>query len=161
MALNADAEARIRNNLEALRDGKRVKPVSVGTLTAAQLAVINNYREKKHQLPPIEADVVFFGSHIYERRIATDGYSIDDVIDQIQSAFRDTSRVINGTMTALRNPTNRADRYGNSVRDEVVLECSRKYPKAELYSVVPRGDNTKPVDKKEAATKVTAPTAKT
>lgn len=71
-----------------------------------------------------------------------------------------TSAVINGKMTALKNSTKRADRYGNSVRDEVVLECSRKYPKAELYSVVPRGDKIKPKDKKEAATKVTAPTTK-
>lgn len=160
MPLHADAEALIRKNLEALRDGKRVKPVSVGTLTADQLATINKYRTKKQQLPPIEADVLFFGSHIYERRVETDEYSIDDVIDQIQSAFRDTSAVINGKMTALKNSTKRADRYGNSVSDEVVLECSRKYPKAELFSVVPRGDKIKPKDKKEAATKVTAPTTK-
>jgi hypothetical protein len=47
-------------------------------------------------------------------------------------------------MSAIKNPTERADRYGNQVRDEAVFECSTKHPRAELFSVVARGDKIKP-----------------
>ena len=39
------------------------------------------------------ADVVFIGSHIYESRIVRDGYSIEDVLDQIASAMDSTAVV--------------------------------------------------------------------
>jgi hypothetical protein len=133
----------IRANLEALGRGEKVKLVVIGVLTDAQLATINRYRNR-HKLPPISGEVVFIGSHIHKRRILEDGYSIEDVLDQIASAFDRNSTAINGKMSAIKNPTERADRYGNQVRDEAIFECSTKHPRAELFSVVARGDKIKP-----------------
>jgi hypothetical protein len=70
------------------------------------------------------AEIVFIGSHVYRSRIERDGYSIDDVIDQITGAMDAAAVVLQTpTMTAMENPACRADRYGNSVRDRVVFEC--------------------------------------
>jgi hypothetical protein len=143
MPLFENALGAIRANLEALDRKEKVKLVSIGTLTDSQLAAINRYRNN-HGLPPISGEIVFIGSHIYKRRILEDGYSIEDVLDQILSAFDPNSTVINGKMSAIKNPTERADRYGNQVRDEAVFECSTKHPRAELFSVVARGDKIKP-----------------
>jgi hypothetical protein len=150
MPLFENAIEAIRKNLEELSQKKRPVLVSIGTLTDAQLTVINRSRNKRG-LPPIYNEIVFIGSHIYKSRILKDGYSIEDVLDQIVSAFDPTSTVINGTMSAIKNPEKRADRYGNQVRDEAVFECSTKYPRPELFSVVPRGDSRKPPNTKEAA----------
>jgi hypothetical protein len=150
MPLSPDAPALMRKNLETFRDGKKAPLISVGTLTPEQLACINKYR-KKQGFPLMAAELVFFGSHVYKRRIAEDGYSIDEVLVQIESATKAEATVINGQkMTGLRNPNKRADLHGNQVRDEVVLECSARYPRAEIFSVVPRGDKKKP-DKTEKA----------
>jgi hypothetical protein len=143
MPLFENALDAIRANLEALDRKEKVKLVSIGTLTDSQFTTINRYRIE-HGLPEISNEVVFIGSHIHKSRIVKDGYSIEDVLDQIVSAFEPNSTVINGKMTAIKNPTNRADRYGNQVRDEAVFECSSKHPRAELFSVVPRGDKIKP-----------------
>jgi hypothetical protein len=143
MPLFENALDTIRANLEALDRKERVRLVSIGTLTDSQLAAINGYRDN-HGLPPISGEIVFIGSHIHKRRIVEDGYTIEDVLDQIISAFDPNSTVINGKMSAIKNPTERADRYGNQVRDEVVFECSTKHPRAELFSVVARGDKIKP-----------------
>jgi hypothetical protein len=48
------------------------------------------------------------------------------------------------SITAIENPALRADRYGNSVRDRVIFECSARYPGPELFSAVPKGDGIKP-----------------
>src|ERR1700691_5500706 len=112
MPLFENALDAIRANLEALNRRERVKLISIGTLTDSQLAAINQYRIKQG-LPPISGEIVFLGSHIHKRRIREDGYSVDDVLDQIQSAFDPNSTVINGKMSAIKNPTERADRYGN------------------------------------------------
>ncbi len=130
--------------------------VSVGSFTPAQLAAINDYRNK-HELPPISGEIFFVGRHLYESRILQDGYTIEDVLDQIVSAF-DSGSVAVGSqkLTAIRNPEKRADRYGNHVRDEVAFECWKHNPKAQLYSVIPRGDDNKPSKMKEAASLVAA-----
>lgn len=47
-------------------------------------------------------------------------------------------------MTALERATHRADGYGNMVRDRAVLELTQRKPRAELYSVIPKGDTNKP-----------------
>lgn len=143
MPLLENALDAIRANLEALGRGEKVKLAIVGMLTDSQLATINRYRNRRG-LPPISGEIVFIGSHIHKRRILEDGYSIEDVLDQIVSAFDPSSTVINGKMSAIKNPTERADRYGNQVRDEAVFECSTKHPRAELFSVVARGDKIKP-----------------
>jgi hypothetical protein len=143
MPLFENATDAIRANLEALDRKEKVRLISIGTLTDSQFTAINQYRIKQG-LPAISNEVVFIGSHIHKSRIVKDGYSIEDVIDQILSAFDPSSTVITGKMSAIKNPTSRADRYGNQVRDEAVFECSTKYPRAELFSVVARGDKIKP-----------------
>jgi hypothetical protein len=133
----------MRAHLEQLEAGKKASLEAIGTLTEDQLEAINQYRTK-HGLPVMTREVVFIGSHIYHSRIEKDGYTIQDVIEQIVSAFDVTSTVITGKMTAIKNPKKRADRYGNEVRDEAVFECTQRYPRPELFSVVPRGDTKKP-----------------
>jgi hypothetical protein len=91
------------------------------------------------------AEVVFLGGHIYESRVVRDGYTIDDVIVQIESGMDSGSVVLKApSMTAMENPSPRADRYGNTVRDRIVFECTARHPRPELYSVVPKGDALKP-----------------
>jgi hypothetical protein len=138
------ALALIRADLEELQKGNRVRLVAIGTLTDVQLGAINQER-KTHAYPPLVAEVVFIGRHIYESRVVRDGYAIDDAIDQIASGMESVAVVLKTpTMTAMENPAPRADRYGNSVRDRIVFECSARYPRPELYSVVPKGDRIKP-----------------
>jgi hypothetical protein len=139
MPLSDDAPALIRANLEQLQTGNRVRLVVIGTITDAQLEAINDER-RTHGHPPIVAEVVFLGRHVHQSRIERDGYSIDDVIDQIASAMEAAAVVLQtATMTAMEAGASPADRYGNLVRDRVIFECSARHPKPELFSVVPRG----------------------
>ncbi len=144
MPLIANARDNARLNLEQIRDGKKIKAVTIGELTAKQLEDINANRLIEG-LPPIIAEVVFVGGHVYKSRISRDGYTIEDVLDQICGAMEDTSVVIKSLkMTEMENPTPRLDRYGNTVRDRAVFECSARHPRPELFSVIPKGDKIKP-----------------
>jgi hypothetical protein len=94
------------------------------------------------------AEVLFFGWHIYKSRIIRDGYRVADVIDQIESAMNSDSVVLDlEHMTAIENPTARADAYGNMVKDRAIFECTAHHPRPELFSVVPKGDTIKPRQK--------------
>ena len=86
MPLSQEAPALIRANLEQLRDGRRARLVTIGNLTAAQLDEINVGRSARGYTA-IVAEVVFIGRHVYESRIVRDGYSVDDIVDQIESAM--------------------------------------------------------------------------
>jgi hypothetical protein len=144
MPLRAEAAALIRANLEQIEAGHKAPLVEIGALTQEQLADINKHRAAQG-LAPVIAEVVFIGKHIYQSRIAKDGYTIEDVIDQISNAMHSDSLVLDtGKMTAMENPDPRADRYGNKVRDRVVFECTARHPRPELFSVIPRGDLIKP-----------------
>ena len=144
MPLYAGAPALIRANLEAIQRGEKATLVAVGSLTDAQLESINEARDECGY-PPMKAEIVLLGQHIYDSRVLRDSYTIEDVIDQIASGVDDNAIFIKTPhMTALENPIQRADRYGNSVRDRIVLECSARYPRPELYSVIPKGDFNKP-----------------
>jgi hypothetical protein len=44
----------------------------------------------------------------------------------------------------MQNPNARDDGYGNQVFDRAVFEMTAKKPRAELYSVIPKGDKLKP-----------------
>jgi hypothetical protein len=133
MPLSDKATALIRANLEKLQQGNRVRLVVIGRLTAAQLQAINDQRGTRGY-PPMIAEIVFIGSHVYRHRIERDGYSIDDVMDQITSAMDAAAVVLKTpTMTTMENPAWRADRYGNSLRDGVVFECSARHPRPELF----------------------------
>jgi hypothetical protein len=142
MPLSEEAPALIRANLEQLQTGNRVRLVVIGTLNT-QLDAINDER-RAHGYPPIVAEVVFIGRHVYESRILRDGYTIGDVIDQIASSMKAAAVVIqSSTMTVMENPVSRVDRCGNAVRDRVVFECSARHPRPERYSVMPKGDRIK------------------
>lgn len=144
MPLFAGARSLIRTNLETVQRGDRVQLVVIGNLTDAQLEAIN-LRRCAGGFPPIRAEVVFLGQHIFNSRARGDGYTIEDIVDQIESGMSDASRLVRlRGMTALENSAPRADRYGNLVRDRIVLECSAKYPRPELFSVIPKGDAIKP-----------------
>jgi len=107
----------------------------------------------------MNAEVVFIGKHIYQSRVAKDGYAIEDVIDQISNAMHSESVVLDTSkMTAMENPNLRADRYGNMVKDRAVFECTVRHPRPELFSVVPRGDLIKPQKKKGHSACGMAPT---
>ena len=89
---------------------------------------------------------MFLGSYICNSRIVGDGYTIDDVIEQIASgmdaAAVDSKRT---RMAFMDNPVPWVDRYGNkAIRDRVVFECSGRYPRPALYPVMPKGDTIKP-----------------
>lgn len=142
MPLYANAIGLIRENLEQLAAGRRVRAVAIGTLTDAQLSDINQSRTmRRNPLPPISAEVLFIGQHIYNSRILRDGYCIDDLIDQIVSAMDELSSFIpTSKMAAIQNQVGRKDRFGRFVRDKAIFECSARHPRPELFSVEPKGD---------------------
>jgi hypothetical protein len=149
MPLYANGRALIRRNLEALQAGQRVPRVIVGRLTKAQIEAVNA-QQAAENLPLSIDEVVFVGRHIHRRRILGDGYMIDDVIEQIESALDESSEVIaNEYMTAIKNPVARKDRLGNFVHDEAILECSRYRPNPDIFSVVPKGDKIRPQKQKD------------
>jgi len=90
LPLSEEAPALIRANPEELQNGNRVRLVVIGTLTDAQLEAINQDRHA-HGYPPIVAEVVFVGRHIYESRIVRDSYTVDDALDQIANGMRSDS----------------------------------------------------------------------
>jgi len=145
--LYPDAKVRMRENLLAIQAGRKVHCVPIGTLTEAQLAVINA-RRIEDDLLPIVAEVLFVGPHIYKRRILKDGYEIEDVVEEAESALSEGSEVIiTSYMTGLQNPVIRKDRLGNYVNDRAILECTKYRPNPELFSVQPKGDWIKPARK--------------
>jgi hypothetical protein len=142
--LYPNAKDLIRKNLEALGAGQRVPRVAVGMVTKAQIEAVNAQQTAEELALSIN-EVVFVGRHIHKRRILEEGYTVDDVIDQIESAMDEGSEVIaNEYMTAIKNPVARADRLGNLVHDEAILECSRYRPNPDIFSVIPKGDKIKP-----------------
>ena len=144
MPLSDEGRLLVRSNLEALAAGRRVTLVVIGKLTAAQLGAINDKRVG-HGYPAIADELVFIGQHIHNSRIVKDGYTIDDVVDQLASALSGPSAALDTSpMTSLESPTKREDGYGNSVRDRAVLECSVRHPRPEVFSIIPKGDWNKP-----------------
>lgn len=144
MPLFENALQMIRNNLQELALSKRPRRIEIGELTDEQLARINEFRIA-NDFSPIIARVVFIGRHLYQSRIVEDGYTIEDVLEQIESAMRPCAIVkVSELRTALQNPTRRVDRYGNSVSDRAVLECTAFRPQPELFSVIPIGDANRP-----------------
>lgn len=151
MPLYSHAAELIRKNLEQISQGTKVKPVVIGKLTAEQLKAINAHRQNQNpDLPQIEDEVIFFGSHIFQSRCVRDGYTIEDVVDQIVSAMDPGSLLVgNLPMQAIENPVARTDRYGNLVHDRAVFECMSRHPRPELYSVMPKGDRNRPARKQK------------
>lgn len=146
MPLDDNAERLIRENLNEAAQGRKPRVVPIGTLTNAQLIEINKHRRSRNW-EDITGEIVFCGKHVYESRVVRDGYSIDDVVIQITNAMSKSSRVrVSPKMTVIENPVKRNDQCGNRVTDQAVLECTSKFPRAELFSVIPSGDTNKPIN---------------
>ena len=145
MPLFKNAEYLIRANLQQLASNNRVRSVEIGRFTADQFEAINRQKEAQ-ELPLLEdPGIVFIGSHAYRSRVIRDGSTIDDMVLQIEAALAATSIWKNATrMTALRSTIGRDDGYGNEVFDEAIFELTARKPKAELYSIIPKGDRNKP-----------------
>ncbi|MGW8389809.1 hypothetical protein [Pseudoduganella sp. HUAS MS19] len=140
MPLSPNALDLVRANLELLKEGERPRVISVGFLTAQQHAEINALREKEGKPPLEDPEILFLGRHFYESR-SRDGYTIDDMLQMVSGALAEHSiAVAHPKMTGLLNETRRNDAYGGSVQDLAVLELYAKRPKAELFSVIPKGD---------------------
>jgi hypothetical protein len=142
MPLYQNALTLIRENLEAIERGGKVKPVAIGTLTPEQLAAINASRAVlRFPQPPVIAEILFLGRHLYNSRIAQDGYTIEDVLDQITAAVDAASTFLpTQKATVIQNHGGRLDRYGNRVQDQAIFECTARHPRPELLSVIPKGD---------------------
>ena len=145
MPLYENAKYLIRANLEECERGGKVRAVIIGHFTVGQFTTINAFRGSVG-LPLLESpEIVMLGSHLYRSRVTRDGYTIDDVMLQIEGALADDAIVQpTSKMTATRSATPRADGYGNDVLDEAVYELTQRKPRAELFSVVPKGDTVKP-----------------
>ena len=151
MPLHENAESLIRANLKLCEEGRKPRLVIIGFLTQKQLAAINEERETR-ELPPLNSDVIFDGRHMYKSRCQKDGYTIEDIVDQIVSALDETAEFQPHTrQTTIVATSRRKDRYGNEVLDQAVFECTGRYPRAELYSVIPRDDKVRPRKKAQNA----------
>ena len=145
MPLYDNAKYLIRANLEEVQRGGRVRAVTIGTFTPAQHETINQLKASQGLALLESPEIVFLGSHVYNSRVTRDGYSLDDVMLQIEFALDATALVLpSPKMTATRSTVLRQDGYGNEVLDEAVFELSQRKPRAELFSVVPKGDRIKP-----------------
>jgi hypothetical protein len=149
MPFDNDALSRIRLQLETIAKGTKPRLIGIGSLNRGQLQEINQHRAM-NGFSPIVADILFDGRHLYKSRCVEDGYTIDEVIEQLVSAFSETSTVVLGRSTVLANSVPRIDRQGRMIRDEIVFECTARHPHPELYSVVPRGDGKNHLKKKKA-----------
>lgn len=143
MPLFADGLKKIRKNLTSLHAGERPKMENIGKFTPEQLKQINDLRVEDG-LEPIADVIVFIGKHLYNSRCVGDGYSIEEVIVQVQSAFSSESVVRCEPNTVLANPVHREDGKGNTIQDEAVFECTQRHPFPELWSVIPKGDGRHP-----------------
>lgn len=149
MPVYDDAEDRIRFNLLRIEAGERAPLTAIGSLTPIQFEELNVSRAKFDLHLLEQNEIIFIGKHLYNSRMK-DGYTIDDIIAQIVSALSENSVVdISATWSRIDNPVPRSDGYGNSVHDRGVFEMTAKKPRAELFSVMPKGDDIKPINVKK------------
>ena len=145
MPLYDNALNLIRENLELLENDGRPKFQAIGYFTAEQFAEINAFRAKNELHLLEKNEILYMGRHHYNSRVVRDGYKISDLVLQIESALSELSKVIIAQrMTAVQSVTPRADGYGNTVFDRAVFELTSKKPRAELFSVIPKGDDNRP-----------------
>jgi hypothetical protein len=144
LPLFADGLKRIRRNLQLIQAGEVRPPLEkIGYFTPEQLEALNAMRRDKN-FEPLNGEVVFRGKHLHDSRCVENGYTIDEILEQIQAAFTADATVhYTVKLTALRSRLRRSDRDGIMVIDEAVFECTGKYPRAELFSIIPRGDGRK------------------
>ena len=140
MILFKDGLKKIRRNLEEAHAGRRPSAVGIGKFTDEELRRINSARTARG-FCPLQPKVIFHGAHLYKSRCVENGYSIEQVMIQIESAVCETSLLEpSHASLVLRNPNGRTDEAGKCVHDEAVFECTGHFPFADLFSVIPRGD---------------------
>jgi hypothetical protein len=143
LPLFADGLRKIRRNLLQVQSGKKPRVMKIGFFTPKQIAQINEARISMG-FPALRPEILFHGRHLYDSRCVKDHYTIDQVLEQIVSAFSDAAVVDpSRPSVVLRNPNKRMDHNGMLVNDEAVFEYSGREPYANLYSVVPVGDGLK------------------
>jgi hypothetical protein len=143
MPLYADGLRKIRRNLLQVQSGQKPWVAKVGFFTPEQINKINDARASMG-FPALRSEILFHGSHLFKSRCVENPYTIDQVLEQIQSALSDASVVDpSRPSVVIRNPNKRTDHNGAQVNDEAVFECSGRAPYADLYSVVPEGDGLK------------------
>jgi hypothetical protein len=150
MPLYSNAQDLILANLKLLQAGERPRMVSIGYLTEVQHQAINAIRTKEGKPLLEQPDILFLGKHLYESRSA-DGYTIEDMMVMVASALSANSLAhAHHKMTGIMNHAARDDGYGNKIKDLGVFELYARRPKAELLSVIPKGDdNNKPKDRQK------------
>jgi hypothetical protein len=152
MVLLNGALDQICAQLEKISAGEKVGPITIGHLLPQQVEMLNSFRSSL-KLSHVGSELIFVGRHIHKSRILGDSYCVADVRCQLESALGITS-VIHITprgSTLLRSAIYRNDGFGNSVRDEAVLELSGRTPLIEVFSVIPKGDKNKPPKQKPLA----------
>ena len=145
MPLYPNGVSLIRGNLIEIARGERVRIVAIGYLTQHQYDLLNEAKVAS-QMPRLGSpEIVFLGKHLYASRVERDGYTIDDLVVQITAALAQSSLPhVSARMTALKSTRPRTDGYGNDILDEAILELTARKPRAELYSVIPKGDRIRP-----------------
>lgn len=137
-------EAKLREHLERLAKGDKVPMIVIACFTDAQFAAINAGRSALDLHVLEQNEIIFIGRHLHNSR-SSDGYHIDDIVKQIASALcEDALPDIRKHNSCMQNPFSRHDGYGNLVYDRAVFEMTARKPRAELFSVIPKGDIVKP-----------------
>jgi hypothetical protein len=144
LPLYSDAERQIKRNLELLASGGRAPLIAIGYFAARQFEDINLARLDAKLHPLGQNEIVFIGRHLYQSR-HRDGYAVEDMIVQIRHALaQEAVAVVTEKMSCLRNLRGRTDRWGNTIYDQAIFEMTARKPRAELFSVIPKGDTIRP-----------------
>jgi hypothetical protein len=153
MPLYASGLRKIRSNLLQIEAGQKPFIVAVGFFTPEQLCQINAARISSG-FPALRPEIKFHGGHLYRSRCLKDSYTVDQVIEQIESAFSKESVVDSSRRSVvLYNPTPRMDREGNLVTDKVVFECTGMYPYAPPLFGCAKGRREKEAHKSDRVTR--------
>lgn len=135
----------LHSQIKSLINGDRVPVIEIGYLTQEQHDAINQGRSAL-DYPPLESPkILYLGKHHVGSRHGKDGYNADDILEQIMHILdTEVDIPITPRQTKMVSKTSRLDAYGNTIIDTGILELMSRRPKAELYSVIPKGDNIKP-----------------
>ena len=99
-----DAEARIKANVLTIKAGGWAPLIAIGAFTDTQVAGIDAARQGLGRHDIADKEAVFIGRRLYPCRVK-DGYAIDDICRQIDSALGSGSAVnANPKITAMQNP---------------------------------------------------------
>lgn len=145
MLLKENIEVSLLKNIKLLIKGERAPVINIGSLTEEQYQEVNEQRSKEGYPSLDSPEILYMGRHHVKSRHFTDGYSAEDILEQIISVMKSDSIISLNKQTLLERKSNdRLDNYGNYVRDVGVLELTTRKPRAELFSVIPKGDDIKP-----------------